>query len=151
MYVQVFRKKLQKQIIKLVFFILFLNFSCSVKAEFLDQSAEAIEARIAPIGKVRIAHEITTQASSPSKTEIHLGRALFESHCVLCHGNGIAGAPRLGNTADWQPRINKKLSLLLKHVENGYRAMPPKGACLECSSDDLEAAIRYMIKKVPLH
>lgn len=112
-------------------------------ADFFDQSAEAIEARIAPIGKVKRASGTLGQSLSPPKTT-HLGKALFESHCVLCHGSGIAGAPRFGNKADWQLRIKKNLSLLLKHVKNGYRAMPPKGACLECSSKDLEAAIHYM-------
>ncbi|MES2998556.1 MAG: c-type cytochrome [Pseudomonadota bacterium] len=134
--------------IKSAIVILCLGFSTYLHAEFFDPSAEATEARITPIGKVRIALKSTPQLPFPStrKTQIHLGKTLFETHCILCHGSGIAGAPRFGNEADWKPRIKKELSLLLKHVKNGYRAMPPKGTCLECSSADLEAAIHYMVK-----
>ena len=134
---------MRKSTIKIITFISLLNVSVCLYADFLDQSTEAIEARIAPIGKVKLALETTNQPLSPPKTT-HLGKALFESHCILCHGSGIAGAPRFGNRADWELRIKKRISLLLKHVKNGYRAMPPKGTCLECSSKDLEAAIHYM-------
>lgn len=138
-------------LIKNSFVILCLSFSPYLYADFLDQSAEAIEARIAPIGKVRIASQPTfSQTLLTNNVQTHLGKALFANHCILCHGSGIAGAPRLGNKKDWELRSKKKLSLLLKHVKNGYRAMPPKGACLECSSDDLKAAIHYMLNEVYL-
>jgi|GEM_PF-1329359 cytochrome c5 len=135
--------------IKIIAFIVFLRFSTCLHAEFFDQSVEATENRIAPIGKVRISTEtmLQSQRSSFHKTQNHLGKTIFESHCILCHGSGTAGAPRLGNKKDWESRIKKKLSLLLNHVKNGYRAMPPKGACLECSPTDLEAAINYMLEK----
>ncbi len=135
---------MRKSAIKIMTFISLLNISVCL-ADFLDQSAEAIESRIAPIGKVKLALETTDKPLSTPKTN-HLGKALIESHCILCHGTGIAGAPRFGNKADWKFRIKKSLSLLLKHVKNGYNAMPPKGACLECSSEDLKTAIRYIIK-----
>lgn len=134
-------------IIRVSFFVLLLSYSTYLHAEFLDQSTDAIEARIAPIGKVRINKMPGPSLSTPPKSYIHLGKAIFEEHCVLCHGNGIAGAPRFGNKADWKLRIKKKFLLLLEHVKNGYGAMPRKGTCLECSSEDLKAAIDYIIKK----
>lgn len=138
---------MRKPIVKIILFILLLNFSAFLHAEFVDQSIEAIEDRIAPIGKVRIS-EIPKQTLLPPETHIiHLGKAIFEEHCILCHGNGIAGAPRFGDKPDWKLRIKKKLSLLLEHVENGYGAMPRKGTCLECSPENLKTAIRYMVKK----
>ena len=132
--------------IKIIFFVILLSFSAYLYAEFFDNSTEAIENRIAPIGKVQIG-KIPNQPLLSPKSYVHLGKAIFEEHCVLCHSNGIAGAPRFGNKADWKPRIKKKLSLLLEHVENGYGAMPRKGTCLECSSEDLKTAIDYMTKK----
>ncbi len=121
-------------------------------AEFFDNSTIALENRIAPIGKVKVA---ASNIPRPSLNEINkdasilLGKTIFESKCILCHKNSIAGAPRLGNKLDWAPRIKKKFSLLLKHVTMGYKAMPPKGACLECSISDLEVAIRYMLEQLP--
>ncbi|MDQ8039974.1 MAG: c-type cytochrome [Rickettsiella sp.] len=130
----------------LICFILLLSFSTYLHAEFSDQSFEAIEERIAPIGKVRIGKETLNQLST-YKIQAHLGKTIFEKHCIICHSTGIAGAPRFGNKLDWQLRIKKKLSLLLEHVKNGYNAMPRKGTCLECSAEDLKAAIFYMTKK----
>ncbi len=139
-------RNMRKSIIKIILFILLLNFNAFLHAEFVDQSTEAIEDRIAPIGKVRIG-ENPNQSLPSSKPYVHLGKAIFEEHCILCHGSGIAGAPRFGDKPDWKSRVKKKLSLLLEHVENGYGAMPRKGTCLECSPEDLKTAIRYMVKK----
>lgn len=132
--------------IKIVFFILFFNFWTLAYANFFDGTAVGLEERIAPIGKVKTTPFVASHQLA--STDIHLGKVLFESKCVLCHGSGIAGSPRLGNKTDWEPRIKKKLSLLLKHAITGYRAMPPKGACLECSAADLEAAINYMLEQL---
>lgn len=137
--------------ISIIFLSFFWGFGTYAYAEFFDNSIIALENRIAPIGKVKIA---TSNITQPSLNKIKdapvlLGKTIFESKCILCHKNGVAGAPRLGNKPDWAPRIKKKFSLLLKHVTMGYQAMPPKGACLECSISDLEIAIRYMLEQLP--
>ncbi len=113
----------------------------------------ALEERIAPIGKIKLAtsEEIDQSPLTATHKDIHLGKTIFESKCVLCHKKGIAGAPRLGNQSDWAPRIKKNFSVLLKHATTGYRAMPPKGACLECSISDLETAIHYMLEQLPIN
>ncbi len=135
--------------INIIFFIFIFCFESGSYADFFDDSSIALENRIAPIGKVKVvAPEINHSSLTTANSDIHLGKTIFESKCVLCHKNGIAGAPRLGNQSDWAPRIKKKFSLLLKHATMGYRAMPPKGACLECSIPDLEATIHYMLEQV---
>lgn len=140
--------------INIIFFSFLWVFETCAYADFLDNSTIALENRIAPIGKVKIAasniqHRCLTDINKD--THIQLGKAIFESKCILCHKNGVAGAPRLGNRPDWAPRIKKNFSLLLKHVITGYRAMPPKGACLECSISDLETTIRYMLEQLSSH
>ncbi len=140
-----------KQKIKIIFFIFLASLGTSAYADFFDESAIALENRIAPIGKVKLSSSTSSISSlTTSNIKAHLGKTLFKSKCALCHSHGLAGAPRLGNKADWQPRIKKKFSLLLKHATTGYRAMPPKGACLECSVADLEAAIHYMLEQLHL-
>lgn len=135
--------------INIILFYFLFGFGICAYADFFDDSTIALEERIAPIGKVKVAtSEINHSSVTAINKDIHLGKTIFESKCVLCHKNGIAGAPRLGNQLDWAPRIKKKISLLLKHVTMGYRAMPPKGACLECSISDLEATIHYMLEQV---
>ncbi len=140
-----------KQKIKIILFIFFLNVVTNAYADFFDESATALESRIAPIGKVKLCSSASSASSlTTSNIKAHLGKTLFKSKCALCHSHGVAGAPRLGNKADWKPRIKKKFSLLLKHATTGYRAMPPKGACLECSVADLRAAINYMLEQLHL-
>ncbi|WP_421856160.1 c-type cytochrome [Marinomonas sp.] len=75
------------------------------------------------------------------------GEALYNSYCIACHMNGVAGAPKFGKNADWQPRIEKGMDILLKHATKGFKAMPPKGLCFDCSEDELRGGIQFMIDK----
>lgn len=138
--------------ISIIFFSFLFGFENCAYADFFDNSTIALENRIAPIGKVNVTTSNVTQSSLKDTNKIthaQLGKTIFNNKCILCHNNGIAGAPRLGNMPDWAPRIKKKFSLLLKHATMGFQAMPPKGACLECSISDLEAAIHYMLDQLP--
>ncbi len=136
----------------IILFNFLFTFATCAYADFFDNSTIALEERIAPIGKIKLAaSEIEQSPLTATHKVIHLGKTIFESKCVLCHKNGIAGAPRLGNQSDWAPRIKKNFSILLRHASTGYRAMPPKGACLECSTSDLEAAIHYMLEQLPIN
>ncbi|WP_137170411.1 cytochrome c5 family protein [Marinomonas sp. FW-1] len=75
------------------------------------------------------------------------GETLYNRFCIACHMNGVAGAPKMGHAEDWQPRIEKGIDTLLKDATSGYKAMPPKGLCFDCSEDELRDAIQYMIDK----
>ncbi len=133
---------------QLIIFISYL-FGSVVYADFQSQSLAAIAERIQPIGQVRIASEenhVMIQRVKQSK--FNLGRAVFRSKCILCHGSGVAGAPVFGHRQDWAPRLVQAKTVLLEHVQQGYRAMPAKGACFECSKHDLQAAIDYMIHAI---
>lgn len=98
--------------------------------------------RIVFLGVVCLAIGLSS-ASSAARS----GEALYNSYCIACHMNGVAGAPKLGDKADWQPRIEKGIDTLLKDATNGFKAMPPKGLCFDCSEDELRSAIQYMIDK----
>ncbi|MFP3459052.1 c-type cytochrome, partial [Psychrobacter sp. SIMBA_152] len=45
---------------------------------------------------------------------------------------------------DWAPRIAKGKDTLLDHAINGFNAMPPRGTCMDCSDDEISAAIDFM-------
>lgn len=72
------------------------------------------------------------------------GKDVYDSKCFACHGTGAAGAPKLGDKAAWEPRIAKGMDTLMTHAKNGFNAMPPMGTCMDCSDDELKAAIEYM-------
>ena len=69
--------------------------------------------------------------------------------CVACHGAGIAGAPKLGDAADWGPRIAQGDALLLEHALKGFTGkkgmMPAKGGFVTLSDAEVKAAIDYMV------
>jgi len=73
------------------------------------------------------------------------GKAVYDTKCFACHGAGVAGAPKFGDRTAWAPRIEKGMDALMTTVMNGKGAMPPKGTCMECSDEQLEAAARYMV------
>jgi len=79
-------------------------------------------------------------------TDLAEGRNIYEQHCVICHEDGVAGAPKFRSDHDWQSRIKEKnLEALTRSAIKGLNAMPPKGTCQECRDQDIEAAIAYMV------
>lgn len=73
------------------------------------------------------------------------GKKIYEAHCAICHGTGAAGAPILGDAIAWTPRIKQGLEILNQHAINGFNSMPPKGACMSCSDDEVKAAVQYLV------
>ena len=70
----------------------------------------------------------------------------YKKSCATCHVAGVAGAPKLGDSADWEPRIDKGMDRLYNSVINGLPpAMPAKGMCFSCSDDELRSIVDYMV------
>ncbi len=123
---------------------------------------EQLAKRIAPVGRVSIAgvpDEAETEDSKPepaaagdSKPELATaaisGQDIYNRSCVVCHGAGIAGAPKVGDAEAWAPRIDQGLPTLYDHAINGYMGntgmMPPKGGAMSLSDDEIKAAVDYM-------
>ncbi|OGV51378.1 MAG: cytochrome C [Legionellales bacterium RIFCSPHIGHO2_12_FULL_42_9] len=76
------------------------------------------------------------------------GEQIVQHFCASCHAVKPLinlGAPRMGQKADWLPRVNQGLDLLFKHTAEGHHAMPPRGGCFECSDAQLKMAIHAML------
>ena len=57
------------------------------------------------------------------------------------------GAPRVGDAKAWQVRLAKGRKLISQHTLEGYRLMPARGGCFECSDAQLEAVVDWMMSK----
>ena len=68
----------------------------------------------------------------------------YQRSCAVCHASGAAGAPKTGSAEQWAPRLEKGMDALVESVEKGLNAMPPKGMCFDCSSEDYAALIALM-------
>lgn len=77
----------------------------------------------------------------PASSEL---RARYERSCLVCHTSIDARAPLTGSVAQWKPRLDKGMDLLVKHAMEGFNAMPPKGLCADCSEADMRALIVFM-------
>jgi cytochrome c5 len=75
------------------------------------------------------------------------GASVYNSKCIICHGSGVVGAPKIGDKEAWAPRIATGMDAMLANVIKGKNAMPPKGTCTECSDSDLVDAIEFMISQ----
>lgn len=71
-------------------------------------------------------------------------KSLYIQSCYGCHSSGAGKAPRTGNQAEWSPRWQQGMDVLLEHTLKGYNNMPPKGMCMNCSDEDLRGLIRFM-------
>ncbi|WP_133145134.1 c-type cytochrome [Pseudomonas fragi] len=48
--------------------------------------------------------------------------------------------------AAWKPRLGKGTEVLVKHVTEGFDAIPPRGLRMDCSAEDYMAVIAWMSK-----
>lgn len=79
------------------------------------------------------------------QAESEPGELTYRRFCLSCHGSGAAGAPRTGDTAEWQTRLQKGRSTLLENTIAGLPGMPPRGLCARCDDQELADAIDYML------
>jgi cytochrome c5 len=70
--------------------------------------------------------------------------AKYAQSCATCHGTGVLGAPKKGDNAAWEPRLKQGTETLLSRVVHGYKNMPAKGLCNDCSDADYIALIKFM-------
>ncbi|MDQ3059322.1 MAG: c-type cytochrome [Pseudomonadota bacterium] len=75
------------------------------------------------------------------------GEALYKQACVACHAAGVAGSPKFGDKAAWEPRIKTGLDALTASAIKGKGAMPPKGGSA-ASDADIRSAVEYMVSAV---
>ncbi len=112
-------------------------------------ASELVEKQIAertkPVGEVCIEGDACAAVVTVASAEPRSGEEVYTASCGACHASGAAGAPLFGDLGQWQPRIDKGMATLLANSISGINAMPPKGLCMNCSDEELEASIQYMI------
>jgi cytochrome c5 len=76
--------------------------------------------------------------------------AAYTISCMPCHGDGLGGAPKTGDTAAWEARIAKGMGKVRRNAiegfEGGTGVMPAKGGRLDMSDDEIIALVDYMVE-----
>ncbi|NIP72500.1 MAG: cytochrome c5 family protein [Gammaproteobacteria bacterium] len=118
-----------------------------------SMAQQAIERRIEPVGEVVVAGEEPTPAEVAEAPEAPAqaaaggtGERVVRESCGGCHQTGVAGAPRIGDQADWAQRAEKGMDAMVDIAVSGKGAMPPRGGG-NYSSEELRAAIEYMLQQ----
>lgn len=108
---------------------------------------DEIRGRLNPAGSVCVFGEecaaglaLAGGASGPRDAE-----TIYNTFCMACHATGISEAPILGNAEQWEVRIAKGADALYTSSINGLNVMPPRGTCVDCSDDEMRAAVDYML------
>jgi len=72
----------------------------------------AVDERIKPVGFVALPGDepaggavavVAADAAAPVAAKLS-GEQVYNAACFACHGAGVGGAPKLGDTAAWAPR-----------------------------------------------
>ena len=127
--------------------IMFALWALNAQAATSDDLAK----RLAPVGQVCVQGQECKGMDVAVAAGAGAGGAkniddIITKHCNACHGVGLLGAPKIGDTAAWKERADHQGGLdgILAKAITGINAMPPKGTCVDCSDDDLKKAIQKM-------
>jgi cytochrome c5 len=131
-------------IVPIVVVCIFASSLHEQRAEASTMTPDAVRDRLQPV-----AHVVVSPVPAGGKP-LQTGQQVYESVCIACHGEGVAGAPKVGNKQAWGPRIAQGYNILVKHALEGYigksGTMPSKGGG---SFEDVEVAraVAYMADK----
>lgn len=75
------------------------------------------------------------------------GEQVYRETCRVCHGPGLAGAPRPGDRQVWGRLIAEGQAVLTAHGWVGVRAMPPKGGRQDLSLEEFARAVAWMARE----
>ncbi len=136
------------------------GFTASVHSGDVEFHA-SVEERIRPFGRVKLPGEelapgeiqVDEVPQAEPVATLLSGPQVFNAACIACHGTGIGGAPTLTDGAAWEARIAQGMDTLYLHALEGYTGsagyMPPKGARLDLSDQEVGDAVDYMLSQVP--
>ena len=126
-------------------------------ADMADEAATATDeaataaAAAGSAAVVEATGEAAPAAAAAGEADLATGQSVYQSKCLACHATGAAGAPKMGDKADWEPRIAQGMDTLVKHAIEGFKGakgyMPPKGGFTSLSDDEVKAAVAYMVKE----
>lgn len=110
-------------------------------------TGDSTELGVTPVEHFKGEEEVAGAAAVA--VDPNLGQNIYQQACATCHKGGLAGAPIVGDAAQWKTRAAQGMEVLVDHAVNGYQGsagyMPPKGGHVQLSDDEVVAAVQYML------
>jgi len=97
-----------------------------------------LEENIKPVAVVEVAEEVSGEAVGKSGAEV------VKAVCSMCHAAGLMNAPKIGDSAQWAPRIAQGYETLVKHAIEGIRTMPARGGNPALTDEEVASAVAEM-------
>ena len=94
---------------------------------------------IAPVAQVALANESKTVPKNSISAD-----KIIKANCAMCHAGGLMGAPKIGDTGQWAPRIAQGKEMLINNAIKGIRMMPAKGGNSRLTDEEVAAAVISM-------
>lgn len=117
---------------------------------------EAVAARVQPIGQVNMGGPMLAEAdtgggggaAAAGDGEPQSGEQIYQSVCMACHDSGVAGAPKIGDEAEWQNRLEARggYDPIYENALNGFKGMPARGGA-GISEEELDRAVQYLLEE----
>ncbi len=141
------RFKIVNRVLNTILRISLLTLLSSAAANASEKTDMEIAERLKPVGEVCVEGQACATAAAPvASAEPRSGEEVYKAACSACHATATLNAPKPADMAAWQPRIDKGMEVLYANSINGFNGvMPPRGACGNCSDDELKAAVDFMI------
>lgn len=99
---------------------------------------EPVAAAAAPVANVVAAN------AAPAPVAGKSGEEVYKAVCAMCHTPGLMNAPKLGDKAQWEPRIKQGHATLVSNATKGIRMMPAKGGNPALTDAEVAGAVKYM-------
>jgi cytochrome c5 len=71
-----------------------------------------VEENVQPVAEVKVAENNTPTDNNSQENSLISGEKISQVNCILCHGAGVMGAPKIGDAAQWEARIAQASPLL---------------------------------------
>lgn len=97
-----------------------------------------LEENIKPVAVVELA------AAGAEGTTEKSGEEVVKAVCAMCHAAGLMNSPKIGDKAQWQPRIAQGYETLVKHAIEGIRSMPARGGNPSLTDHEVASAVAHM-------
>ncbi len=127
-----------------IFFTVLLLFST-----FIDVANAGVDEKIEQNTQLIGTKQKQENASKNMQMDVkkeNAGKKTYDRFCIVCHRDGLLGAPKFHDEQAWKKRLSdKSMSDLVASVIKGLNAMPAKGTCYECNEEDIKSAVEYML------
>ncbi len=130
-----------------MFLVLIMTPLAALALDLTDRQRADIEARIQPFSSVCVQGDACGGGEAVAESAGRSGEDVYNNACMACHSAGIAGAPAVGDQLAWAGRISKGMDALYDSGINGVAGtgMIAMGGCVDCSDDDIRAAVDFMV------